>query len=422
MPPMAEIDALLKEHRTFPPSDEWRARAVASDPSVYEHAARDPEGFWSAFASQLEWMRPWNEVLRWTPPDAQWFVGGKLNASVNCVDRHVRTARRNRAALIWEGEPGDRRTLTYWDLFRQVSAFANVLKSLGVEARRPDRAVPAAHPRAGHRDARVRPDRRRPQRGLRRLQRRVAPRPHQRRAGRAARHRRRRLPPRADRAPQADGRRGSRTRRPSRTSSSCSARPARHSRGRAGRARPLVPPPDAARLGRLPARGDGQRGHALHPLHVRHDGEAEGHRPHDRRLSGRHVRHHAVGLRPEGRRRLLVHRRHRLGHGPQLRRLRAARQRRDGADVRGRARLAAEGPLLGAHRAPRRHDLLHRADGHPCVHALGDRLARPPRPRFAAPARLGGSRSTPKPGCGTTSTSARNAARSSTPGGRPRPA
>jgi acetyl-CoA synthetase len=129
---MAEIDALLQEHRTFPPSDEWRARANASDPTIYEHAARDPEGFWSSFAHQLEWMRPWDEVLRWTSPDAQWFVGGKLNASVNCVDRHARTARRNRAAIIWEGEPGDRRTLTYWDLFRQVSAFANVLKTLGV--------------------------------------------------------------------------------------------------------------------------------------------------------------------------------------------------------------------------------------------------------------------------------------------------
>jgi acetyl-CoA synthetase len=132
MLPMAEIDALLQEHRTFPPSDEWRARANASDPTIYEHAARDPEGFWSSFAHQLEWMRPWDEVLRWTAPDAQWFVGGKLNASVNCVDRHARTARRNRAAIIWEGEPGDRRTLTYWDLFRQVSAFANVLKTLGV--------------------------------------------------------------------------------------------------------------------------------------------------------------------------------------------------------------------------------------------------------------------------------------------------
>lgn len=129
---MAEIDALLQEHRTFPPSDEWTTRANIADPVIYERAARDPEGFWSTFAGELEWMRPWDEVLRWNPPDAQWFVGGQLNASVNCVDRHARTARRNRAAIIWEGEPGDRRTLTYWDLFRQVSAFANVLKSLGV--------------------------------------------------------------------------------------------------------------------------------------------------------------------------------------------------------------------------------------------------------------------------------------------------
>jgi acetyl-CoA synthetase len=130
---MPEIDALLQEHRTFPPTDEWTSRANVNDPVVYERAARDPEGFWSTFAAGLEWMRPWDEVLRWKSPDAQWFVGGKLNASVNCVDRHARTARRNRAAIIWEGEPGDRRTLTYWDLYRQVGAFANVLKSLGVQ-------------------------------------------------------------------------------------------------------------------------------------------------------------------------------------------------------------------------------------------------------------------------------------------------
>jgi acetyl-CoA synthetase len=77
-------------------------------------------------------VRPWTRVLDWTPPDAKWFVGGTLNASVNCVDRHTRTSRRNKAALIWEGEPGDRRTLTYFDLYRQVSQFANVLKSLGI--------------------------------------------------------------------------------------------------------------------------------------------------------------------------------------------------------------------------------------------------------------------------------------------------
>jgi acetyl-CoA synthetase len=129
---MSEIDALLKEDRQFPPTSEWKARAVVSDPGIYARAAEDPENFWAGFARELEWMRPWDQVLRWKPPHAEWFLGGKLNASVNCIDRHVRSARRNKAALIWEGEPGDRRTLTYWDLLRQVGAFANVLKSLGV--------------------------------------------------------------------------------------------------------------------------------------------------------------------------------------------------------------------------------------------------------------------------------------------------
>jgi acetyl-CoA synthetase len=130
---MAEIDALLKEDRRFPPTDEWRRTAHVSNLDIYKRAAANPEAFWEGFARELEWMRPWTKVLEWNPPDAKWFVDGKLNASVNCVDRHVRTARRNKAAIVWEGEPGDRRTLTYWDLYRQVNAFANVLKSLGVK-------------------------------------------------------------------------------------------------------------------------------------------------------------------------------------------------------------------------------------------------------------------------------------------------
>src|SRR5687767_13816025 len=130
---MNEIDALLQEDRSFPASDEWRRNALVNDPAVYEHAARDPEAFWAERASELEWMKPWEKVLVWEPPYAQWFVGGKLNASANCIDRHVRTSRRNKAALIWEGEPGDRRTLTYWDLYREVGSFANVLKHLGIK-------------------------------------------------------------------------------------------------------------------------------------------------------------------------------------------------------------------------------------------------------------------------------------------------
>jgi len=127
------IDALLSENRQFPPSDVFRAAANISDPGIYERAARDPEAFWSGFARELEWSTPWHQVLEWTPPYAKWFVGGKLNASVNCVDRHVRGPRRNKAAIIWEGEPGERRTLTYFTLFRQVSQFANVLKAQGVQ-------------------------------------------------------------------------------------------------------------------------------------------------------------------------------------------------------------------------------------------------------------------------------------------------
>ncbi len=128
-----EISALLQEDRVFNPPAEFRARAHVRDTAPYEEAERDPEGFWEKFAGELEWSRKWTTVLDWShPPHAKWFVGGQINASVNCVDRHIRTARRNKAAIIWEGEPGDRRTLTYFDLYRQVSAFANVLKSLGV--------------------------------------------------------------------------------------------------------------------------------------------------------------------------------------------------------------------------------------------------------------------------------------------------
>ncbi|MDQ3950238.1 MAG: acetyl-coenzyme A synthetase, partial [Gemmatimonadota bacterium] len=129
---MADIDVLLQEHRRFTPSEEFRRTAHVSSPEIYERAAADPEAFWAGCAEALEWTKPWSRVLEWSPPKAKWFTGGRLNVSVNCIDRHVRTARRNRAAIIWEGEPGDRRTLTYWDLYVEVNKFANVLKELGV--------------------------------------------------------------------------------------------------------------------------------------------------------------------------------------------------------------------------------------------------------------------------------------------------
>ncbi|MDR7568431.1 MAG: acetate--CoA ligase [Armatimonadota bacterium] len=129
----ATIQALLQETRRFPPPPEFAARANVNDPRIYEEAERDPEAFWARYAEQeLRWFRRWDRILEWNAPWAKWFVGGRLNVCDNCVDRHVEGARRTKAALVWEGEPGDSRVLTYQDLHREVQRFANVLKELGV--------------------------------------------------------------------------------------------------------------------------------------------------------------------------------------------------------------------------------------------------------------------------------------------------
>jgi acetyl-CoA synthetase len=127
------LEALLKENRRFAPPKEFVRKARVSSASVYRKADRNFEKFWAGFAKELDWFKPWKQVLDWKPPKAKWFVGGKLNVSVNCVDRHLAGARRNKAALIWEGEPGDQRTLTYRDLYREVGKFGNVLRKLGVK-------------------------------------------------------------------------------------------------------------------------------------------------------------------------------------------------------------------------------------------------------------------------------------------------
>jgi acetyl-CoA synthetase len=127
------IDALLQEDRTFPPSAEFIANSTMSNSEIYKTAKDDPEKFWAGFAEEIDWFKKWDQVLDWNPPDAKWFLNGKLNVSYNCVDRHVKTSKRNKAALIWEGEPGDWKIYTYWDLYREVSKCANGLKSLGVK-------------------------------------------------------------------------------------------------------------------------------------------------------------------------------------------------------------------------------------------------------------------------------------------------
>jgi len=131
-PSEKNVSALLDERRTFPPSEQFKQRATWNDPAIYDRAAKDPEGFWTEQAKNLDWFAPWQQVLEWNAPWAKWFVGGKLNVTYNCVDRHPHSARRNKAAIIWEGEPGDQRVLTFGMLEREVNRFANALKSLGV--------------------------------------------------------------------------------------------------------------------------------------------------------------------------------------------------------------------------------------------------------------------------------------------------
>jgi acetyl-CoA synthetase len=126
------LDALLEENRKFPPSEEFRKQANANDPEIYERARRDPESFWAQQAERLDWFKKWDKVSEWNAPWAKWFLGGKINITHNCVDRHAASSRRNKAAIIWEGEPGDSRIITFGMLQREVNKFANVLKSLGV--------------------------------------------------------------------------------------------------------------------------------------------------------------------------------------------------------------------------------------------------------------------------------------------------
>ncbi|HEX9990614.1 MAG TPA: acetate--CoA ligase [Chloroflexia bacterium] len=125
------IETLLHEERVYAPSPEFVAQANISDPDVYKRAEEDPEGFWRDKARLLEWFKEPSQVLQWDPPFAKWFADGELNACYNCVDRHQAT-RAQKPAIIWEGEPGDTRTLTYADLYREVNRASQMLKNLGV--------------------------------------------------------------------------------------------------------------------------------------------------------------------------------------------------------------------------------------------------------------------------------------------------
>jgi acetyl-CoA synthetase len=136
-PATPNITSVLKESRQFPPPPAFAAQAHIKSQAEYEklwqRAHDDPEGFWAEQARSLHWFRPWDKVLDWKEPFVKWFVGGKTNVCYNCVDRHATGPRKNKAAIIWEGEPGDTRVLRYQDLHREVCKFANVLKGQGIK-------------------------------------------------------------------------------------------------------------------------------------------------------------------------------------------------------------------------------------------------------------------------------------------------
>jgi len=127
------FEALLQEERRYPPPPEFQAQANVRDAAVYQEAANDLEGFWARAAESLDWFRRWDRVLEWDAPWAKWFLGGQINACYNCVDRHAASPRRTKPAIIWEGEPGDQRVLTYQDLYNEVNRAALALRQSGVQ-------------------------------------------------------------------------------------------------------------------------------------------------------------------------------------------------------------------------------------------------------------------------------------------------
>ena len=285
LPSEKNVSALLDERRTFPPSEEFKQRANWNDPAIYDRAAKDPEGFWAEQAKRLDWFTPWKRVLEWNAPWAKWFVGGKLNVTYNCVDRHAHSARRNKAAIIWEGEPGDSRVLTFGMLEREVNRFANALKSLGVVkgdrvaiymGMVPELAIAMlACAKIGAAHSVVF-------------------------GGFSAEALRERInDAKAKVLITADGawRRGTVVPLKANVDEALTGTPTIEkvvvvqarwkSRAdlHAARPRPLVARTDGRRLRRVRRRADGRRRHALRPLHQRHHRKAQGHRAHHRRIS-----------------------------------------------------------------------------------------------------------------------------------------
>ena len=179
-----DIESVLHEQRKFECPEEFSQKAhiksLEEYERIYRESVEDPEKFWGGIASELHWFKPWDKVLEWNRPWAKWFVGGKINLSYNCLDRHVQTWRKNKAAIIWEGEPGEVRTLTYQQLLTRSAEVRERPEVARREKRRPRRHLHGHDAGAADRDAGLRPHRRAAHGRLRRVLGQRAGRPHHR--------------------------------------------------------------------------------------------------------------------------------------------------------------------------------------------------------------------------------------------------
>ncbi len=375
----AELGELL-DQELFEPSEKFRDSALITDESLHAEAARDPEAWWLKLAAELDWAtEPTQALDDSNPPFYKWFADGKLNASYNCLDRHVEAGIGDRVAFYWRGEEGKEAEVTYADLHRDVQRLANVLLERGVEAGDvvgiylpmiPEVAVAMlACARIGAPHNVVfggfSPDAVKDRMQFSEAKALITV-DAARRKGKTAE-----IKPAVDAFLERGAFDRDRDRGPQHRCRGGDDRGPRRLLRRGARGRgPGVPAGRARR-----------RASALHPLQLGVDGEAEGDPAHHWRLSDRGRVDAQIRLRPQARRRrLLVLGRRRLGHGPLLHRLRAAPQRRHLGDVRGRARLPRQGHLVGAVRPLRGDDLLHGADRDPRLHEVGRRVPRAPRP------------------------------------------
>ena len=296
------IDTLLEERRTFAPSAEFRSKARVTDQSLHEAAEADPEAFWEEQAKKhVSWYRPFDKVLEWDLPFAKWFLGGKLNVSYNCVDRHVEAGTRRQGRLLLGGRAGaTRRTITYADLLPTVVPLRErAPQRLGVKGD-PGRDLHADDPGAADGDARLRADRRAAHWSSSAASRADALSGRMNDvAGEALITADEGWRRGSNGAAQADRRRGDARRRPT---VKHVPRRAPHRQRRADDRRAATTGGTSVvgdEPGVVPARADGRRGPALPALHVRHDRQAEGHRAHDRRLPARRDVHARLRLRPQ---------------------------------------------------------------------------------------------------------------------------